>query len=262
MNFTGNGDVRLHWRENGAGRPLLLLNSVGCDLSMWNAALPHLAGLRVLRMDMRGHGLSDVPPGDYSLEQLAEDAVSVLDAAGVAEAAVCGLSLGGMVAMTMALTHPRRVSALLPACTSARMDRGIWEARIASVRAHGMAEIADAVMARFFSPEFTEDHPEKVEAVRTRFIAMDPQGYCGCCAAIRDMDLLSRISAIAKPTRVIAGEKDMATPFDGHGGAIRDHIAGAEVRMLPAAHIAPVEVPQPFAAAVTEFLRPSSPQKP
>jgi 3-oxoadipate enol-lactonase/4-carboxymuconolactone decarboxylase len=109
MAFARNGDIRLHWREDGAGPPLLLLNSVGCDLTLWDAVLPHLKNFRVLRMDMRGHGQSDSPPGDYTLDQIAADAVCVLDAAGVDRAAVCGLSLGGMTAMTLALNARARV---------------------------------------------------------------------------------------------------------------------------------------------------------
>src|SRR5215469_2474835 len=112
MAFAHNGDVRLHWREDGEGQPLLLLNSVGCDLSLWDQSLPHLAGFRVLRMDMRGHGASDSPPGDYTLEQLADDAATVLAAADAERAAVCGLSLGGMVAMTLALRAPTLASSL------------------------------------------------------------------------------------------------------------------------------------------------------
>ncbi len=153
-------DVRLHWREDGAGPPLLLLNSVGCDQTLWDAAMAYFKGFRVLRMDMRGHGESDSPPGDYTLGQIAADALAVLDAAGVDRAAVCGLSLGGMAAMTLALNAPSRVSALILACTSARMDRQIWDARIATVRAHGMGAIADAVMTRFFSEKFRRDHAE------------------------------------------------------------------------------------------------------
>ena len=254
MAIARNGDVRLHWREDGAGPPLLLLNSVGCDLTIWDGVVAHLKGFRVLRMDMRGHGPSDSPPGDYTLDQIASDAVAVLDAAGADKAAVCGLSLGGMTAMTLGLNAPSRVSALVLACTSARMDRQIWDARIAAVRGGGMAAVVDPVMTRFFSEEFRRDHAHEVDAVRARFLGLDPAGYAGCCAAIRDMDLLDKIARIAAPTLIIAGSKDAATPFEGHGSEIRKQIAHAAVNMMPAAHIAPVERPDLFAALVTDFL--------
>jgi 3-oxoadipate enol-lactonase/4-carboxymuconolactone decarboxylase len=255
MAIARNGDVRLHWREDGAGPPLLLLNSVGCDIALWDAAMPYLAAYRVLRMDMRGHGQSDSPQGDYSLDQLADDAASVLDAAGVAQAAVCGLSLGGMTAMTLALNASKRVSALVLACTSARMDREVWNARITSVRGGGMAAVVDAVMTRFFSDEFRRDHPREVGIVRDHFLQVNAAGYAGCCAAIRDMDLLDRIAAIAQPTLVIAGAKDAATPVQSHGAEIARRISGARLEMIDAAHIAPVEKPESFAALVTGFLR-------
>ncbi len=254
MAFTRNGDVRLHWREDGAGPPLLLLNSIGCDLTLWDAAMPHLKGFRVLRMDTRGHGGSDAPYGDYTLEQLAADAVCVLDAAGVDKAAICGLSLGGMTAMMCALQAPRRVSSLILACTSARMDREIWNTRIETVRGQGMVAVADAVMARFFSEEFHRDHATEVETIRSRLLRMSAQGYGGCGAAIRDMALLDRIAQIAAPTLIVAGSKDVSTPFDGHGSEIQNRIPQARVRTMQTAHLAPVEMPDAFAAIVTAFL--------
>jgi 3-oxoadipate enol-lactonase/4-carboxymuconolactone decarboxylase len=254
MAFARNGDTRLHWREDGAGPPLLLLNSVGCDLTMWDAAMPHLKGFRALRMDMRGHSQSDSPPGDYSLDQLAADAACVLDAASVDKAAVCGLSLGGMTAMTLALNAPARVSSLILACTSARMDRDVWNTRITTVRGHGMAAIVDAVMARFFSEDFRRDHAPEIRTIRDHFLRLDAEGYAGCCAAIRDMALLDRIAGIAAPSLVIAGSEDVATPFEGHGSEILRRIPGAQLEMMPAAHIAPVEMPGPFAAIVTAFV--------
>jgi 3-oxoadipate enol-lactonase/4-carboxymuconolactone decarboxylase len=254
MAIVRNVDVRLHWREDGAGPPLLLLNSVGCDLTLWDGVVAHLKGFRVLRMDMRGHGSSDSPPGDATLDQIASDALAVLDAAGVSKAAVCGLSLGGMTAMTLALIAPSRVSALVLACTSARMDRQVWDARITAVRGQGMTVVVDPVMARFFSEEFCRDHAEEVAAMRARFLRLDPEGYAGCCAAIRDMNLKDRIARITAPTLIIAGDKDIATPFQGHGSEIAKKIAQATVGTVPAAHLAPVEKPDLFAALVTDFL--------
>jgi 3-oxoadipate enol-lactonase/4-carboxymuconolactone decarboxylase len=254
MAFARNRDIRLHWREDGSGPPLLLLNSVGCDLTLWDAVMPYLTGFRVVRTDMRGHSQSDSPPGDYSLDQLAADATCVLDAAGVDKAAVCGLSLGGMTAMALALNAPARVSSLILACTSAQVDREVWNTRIETVRGQGMAAIVDAVIARFFSEEFRRDHASEVQTVRDGFLKLNPEGYAGGCAAIRDMALLDRITGIAVPTLVIAGTEDIATPFEGHGSEILKRIPGAQLKMMPAAHIAPVEMPDAFAAIVTAFL--------
>lgn len=254
MAFAKNGDARLQWREDGAGPPLLLLNSVGCELSLWDAVMPHLSGYRVIRMNMRGHGQSDSPPGDYTLDQIATDVVAVLDAAGIEKVAVCGLSLGGMTAMALALNAPERVSSLILACTSAQVDWDIWNTRILTVRSQGLAVIADAIMARFFSEHFRRDHAAEVDVFRAQFLGLNPQGYAGCCAAIRDMALLDKIPAIRQPTLVIGGEEDVATPFQGHGGEILKRIRGARVKMLPTGHIAPAEMPAAFAATATDFL--------
>jgi 3-oxoadipate enol-lactonase / 4-carboxymuconolactone decarboxylase len=255
MAFARNGDARLHWREDGAGPPLLLLHSVGCDLKLWDCLMPYLSGLRVVRMDMRGHGQSDSPPGDYTLDQLATDAIAVLRAADIEKVAVCGLSLGGMAAMALALNAPEHVSSLILACTSAQMNRQRWGARIAIVRSQGMAAIADTVMPRFFSERFRRDHASEVDAIRSRFLSVDPQGYARSCAAIRDMALLDKLSAIRKPTLVIAGTEDVATPFSEHGNKIQERIKGARASLLPAGHLAPLEVPADFARAIIKFFR-------
>jgi 3-oxoadipate enol-lactonase/4-carboxymuconolactone decarboxylase len=205
-------------------------------------------------MDMRGHCGSDSPPGDYTLDQIAADALAVMDAAGAEKAAVCGLSLGGMAAMALALATPVRVSSLILACTSAQMDRASWNTRVETVRAQGMIAIVDAVMERFFSAEFRRDHAPVVETIRAHFLALDPGGYAGCCCAIRDMALRDKITKIIAPTLIIAGSKDVATPFEGHGSEIQKRIMQARVEMMPAAHIAPVELPDVFAAILCDFL--------
>lgn len=249
--------ARLYWRLDGAAdKPaLLLLNSIGTDMGLWDAVVPLLTPqFRVLRMDARGHGASDAPAGDYSLDLLAGDALAVMDAAGIETAAVCGLSLGGMVAMTLALNAPKRVSALVCACTSARMDPDIWRARIETVRAHGTAAIAEAALQRFFAPDFALAHPDVVATARTALLAMSADGYAGCAAAIRDMDLADRLAAIAAPTLVISGAKDVSTPFEGHGALIAAAISGARTVTLDTAHLACVEAPGALAGAVRNFL--------
>ena len=257
MPFANHDGARLYWRLDGAAdKPaLLLLNSIGTDMGLWDAVVPVLTPqFRVLRMDARGHGASDAPAGDYSLELLAGDALAAMDAAGIARAAVCGLSLGGMIAMTLALSAPERVSALVCACTSAQMDTAVWRTRIETVRAQGIPAIADAALQRFFAPDFTLTHPDVVATTRTALLAMSADGYAGCAAAIRDMALIDRLPAITAPTLVISGAKDVSTPFVGHGEHIAAAIPGARTASLDTAHLASLEAPAAFAGAVRAFL--------
>ena len=161
MAFTIRDGVRLHWRlEGAAGLPVLvLLNSIGTDLSLWDRTVPLLLpAFRLLRIDMRGSGGSDAPNGDYTLPMLASDVAAIMDDAGVARAAIAGVSLGGMVAMQLALDDPERVSALALICTSATMDAAAWDARIATVRAQGTAAIVEMGVGRFRSRGFPPLH--------------------------------------------------------------------------------------------------------
>jgi 3-oxoadipate enol-lactonase/4-carboxymuconolactone decarboxylase len=257
MAFASNGDVRLYWRlEGAADRPvLLLLNSIGTDLGLWDLAAPHLLPrFRLLRMDTRGHGASDAPAGDYSLSDLASDTLAVMTAAGVDRAAVCGVSLGGMIAMELALQAPERVSALVLACTSAAMDEAVWRARVETVRNEGTAAIAEAAIGRFFSEAFRRQHPEIVETVRTALLASSAVGYAGCGAAIRDMDLAGRLPSIATPTLVVTGSKDISTPAEGHGDRLVAAISGARGVSLPTAHLPCLEAPGALAGVISEFL--------
>ncbi len=257
MPFAVTQAARIYFRVDGPdGAPsLLLLNSIGTDHAMWSPIMPLLlARFRVIRMDTRGHGASDAPSGDYNLALLAADARAVLDAAGVPSAMVCGLSLGGMIAMQLALEAPTRVTKLILACTSPAMPREIWVERIRLVRAQGMAAITDAALGRFFTPAFRAAHPAYVASIRRTLETTDPLGYAACGAAIRDMDLLARLGAIGAPTLVIAGSSDVSTPVEGHGDRLVAAIPDVRLAVLPTAHIACAEAPDAFAAALVGFL--------
>jgi 3-oxoadipate enol-lactonase/4-carboxymuconolactone decarboxylase len=258
MPFATNQGVRLYWKLEGSedAPALVLLNSIGTDMGLWSTTLPALLQhFRVLRIDTRGHGASDAPDGDYDLAGLADDVAAVMDAAGIEAAAVAGVSLGGMIAMQLALDHADRVNALALICTSATMDREAWDDRVAKVRAHGTSAIADLVMGRFLSPGFVRGHPGLAEGLRGGLIATADAGYAGCAAAIRDMDLIGRLPQIDVPTLLVAGDRDTSTPYAGHGEHLAAAIRAAQVVHLDAAHLAPVESPLALAGAITRFLR-------
>lgn len=257
MPFTELSGARLYWKREGRddAPALVLLNSIGTDMDLWDAALPHLRErFALLRIDTRGHGASNAEPGDYTLPLLASDVLAVADAAGIASFALAGVSLGGMIGMELALQRPERLERLALVCTSATMDSASWNDRIAKVRAEGMAAIAELAMGRFLSEAFLAANPAVYETVRRQLIAMDPEGYAGCGAAIRDMDLAERIAGIACPTLVVTGSGDTSTPYKGHGEHLAARISGAVHCLLDTAHLAPLEAPEALGGLLVSFL--------
>lgn len=255
--FTSVPGARLYWKLEGreGAPPLVLLNSIGTDMDLWEPVLPILrARFRLLRIDTRGHGASLAEPGDFSMQLLARDVSAVAHDAGIARFSVAGVSLGGMIGMELALARAHRIEKLALVCTSATMDAASWDARIAKVRAEGMAAIADLAMGRFLSGELREANPALYDTVRRQLVTMDLQGYAGCGAAIRDMDLETRIGGIAAPTLVVTGTRDTSTPLQAHGEHLLARIPGAVHAELVAAHLAPLEAPEALAAALVPFL--------
>jgi 3-oxoadipate enol-lactonase len=254
---TMTDGTRIFWEVDGpAGAPALLLaNSIGAALEMWDAQVAALAGrFRVIRFDTRGHGRSDAPAGEYSLARLAADAAGVLDAAGAERAHVCGLSLGGAVGQQLALDAPARVERLVLANTAARIGNAEgWQARMDAVASGGLEGIADMALGRFFDEGFRTAHPDVIARFRQMLLANPAHGYIGCCAALRDADLRDRVAAITSPTLVIGGALDVSTPPDVTD-ALAGSIPGARAITLPAAHLSNVEAPEAFTAALQDFL--------
>jgi len=246
-----------HRLDGPPDAPVLVLSgSLGTVLSMWD---PHAATLgerfRVLRYDLRGHGGSAVPPGPYAMSELGEDLLALMDEVGIERAALCGLSIGGMISMWVAAHHPDRVQRLVACCTSAKLGPPeVWHERVAAVRAGGIESIADAVLERWFTPAFAEAHPELIARMRAQLVATPPEGYIGCCEAIAAMDLTGDLPQITAPTLVLAAEQDLATPPE-HGRQIAELIPGARFQTVsPGAHIATVERPDVTTAMILRFL--------
>ena len=239
---------RLHATVDGpADAPVLVLgSSLGTTGAMWEPQLAALAArYRVIRYDHLGHGGSAVPLGPYRIELLGREVLALLDDLAVPRAHYAGLSLGGMVGMWLAAHAPERVDRLALLCTSASLGPAEgWRQRAATARAAGMAAIADAVVARWFTPPFAESRPDVVAAHRAVLTATPAAGYAGCCEAIAAMDLRPDLGKIAAPTLVIAGADDPATPAE-HADAIVERIAGARLAVVDrAAHLASVEQPE------------------
>jgi 3-oxoadipate enol-lactonase / 4-carboxymuconolactone decarboxylase len=260
--------LRHYYRIDGQdahpdGRPVLFLShSLGCDHSQWDAQAQALQShLRLVRYDIRGHGASDVPSGEYTIELLARDALAIADALGIARFTFCGLSLGGMIGQWIATHAPQRLTHLVLANTSARFpDPSVMEARRQTVLRGGMSAVADAVMGRFFSQAtLAESLAGKSPAVsRTRrvLLSTDPVGYAGCCAAIRDMDQTASLRDIRTPALIIVGDGDVSTPWTGHGEVLAREVPEAAVVRLPTAHLSNLERPYAFTAALAQFVLP------
>jgi 3-oxoadipate enol-lactonase len=245
------------WRADGPSfaPALLLLGSLGTTSDIWQPNLKAFANrFRVIRLDTRGHGRSDAPAREYTLDELGADALGVLDAASVERAAICGVSLGGMTAMWLAAHAPERVSTLFAVSTGLKIGtRALWEGRIGEVREGGTEAIADGAMGRWFTEPFRRDHPETVAWCRAMLASCPTDGYVGCCAVVRDADLHAVAPRIVTPTLVVAGREDPVTP-GADAQDITAHIAGARLLTLDASHICAVERPGEFAAAVFSFL--------
>jgi len=250
--------VAVHHRVDGPvdAPALLLINSLGADLSMWEPQIRALtARFRVIRYDARGHGRSPVPPGRYALADLGRDALDLLDRLGVARAHVCGLSLGGMTAMWLAAHAAERVDRLVLFCTSALLGPPSgWVERAALVRAEGTGAVADAVVARWVTPGYAATHPGELRRLRDMVAATPAIGYAGACAAVEQMDLRADLPGIVAPTLVVAGADDPATP-PAHGAAIAAAIPGARLEVVAeAAHLASYEQAETANRLILEAL--------
>lgn len=238
------------------GPVLVLGSSVGSTGTMWEPQVAALSGThRVVRYDHRGHGGSRPSTPPRSIADLGGDVVALLDHLGVAKASLAGLSLGGMVAMWVAAHHPDRVDRVALFCTAALLGpRENWLQRAAAVRGAGMASIADAVLARWFTPGYPARHLDVVARLRAEFEAVDPEAYAACCESIADMDLREDLARISAPTLVVAGRDDPATP-PALAEDIAGRIRGARLAVVPdAAHLGSVEQPAAFTALLLGHL--------
>lgn len=248
-------DLRLHYRDEGHGAPVVFSHALGLDLTMWDAVLPLLPpGLRLIRYDHRGHGGSDVPAPPYAMGALIRDAERLLDHLGVTDCLFVGLSLGGLVAQGLAVKRLDLVRGLVLSNTAARIGNDtLWAARAEAVAEGGMAALADATMERWFSRRFRAEGRHL--PWRDRLLAASPEGYRGACAAIGGADFYTPTAGLRLPTLALAGAEDGSTPPD----LVRetaDLIAGAEFRLLRGAgHLPPIDAPGAFAEALTGFLR-------
>ena len=232
--------------------PLLLSGSLGTDLSMWGPQLPLADRFRLILIDNRGHGASPKPPGPYTIAELAGDVIELLDALGIERTGFAGVSIGGMIGLSLAIDAPERLTGLVCICSAAYMPNAdAFTERAALVRSLGStASIADAVVAKWLTPAFADAHPDLRDRLVAMVCACDPEGYASCAEAVGAFDVRAQLAAIAVPTLVLSGAQDAALPPPCQQ-EIASGIPGAQLRTLdPGAHIVSIEQ----AAAVNELI--------
>ena len=259
MPFLNAGDCVVHYMAEGSpDKPALVFsNSLGSDLRIWDSMVPHLArDFRVIRYDTRGHGLSEAPPPPYSAADLAQDVVGLLDGLEINQAIVCGLSVGGVIAQQLAIGYPDRVRALVLCDTGARIGTvASWEERIATVRKDGLGVLAAPSMERWFSEDFRRRCNDQVRGYAAMVLRTAVDGYIGTCCALRDADLTQAAASIDKPTLVLCGDQDIATPPE-MARQLASVIPKARLSIIArAAHITCVEQPETMANQMMQFFR-------
>lgn len=257
MKILDLGDLRLHYRIDGPedGTPVVFANSLGTDFRLWDKILPMLPqGLRILRFDKRGHGLSDLPPGPYSMGALIHDTERLMDALGFRDTIFVGLSIGGMIAQGLAAKRLDLVRAMVLSNTGAKIGtRDMWQGRIDAVNTGGLSAVVDATMDRWFSKSFQQT--DEFHAWRNLFLRTPAEGWTGCGAAIAGTDFYTTTAALRLPTLGIAGSEDGSTPPD----LVRETaelVPGAQFELIRGAgHLPCVEKPEEYAAILNAFLK-------
>lgn len=261
MRAINNGVVRLHIRDEGPkdGRAVFFANSLGTDLRVWDAMLPFLPeGLRIVRYDKRGHGLSDATPGPYDMDLLVSDAEAICNGLGLEDVTFAGLSIGGLIGQGVAARRPDLLTGLVLIGTAARIgNREMWQSRIETVRNQGIAALADPVLERWFTPHFRATNPE-LALWRNMLARTTVEGYAGCCAAIAGADMTETTRGLKMPVMVMAGDRDGATPPD----LVRStaELCNAPFHLIAdAGHIPCVEQPEATARLISDFLEETGP---
>jgi len=257
VKIKSNG-IELNYTVEGSGPWVVMSHSLACDSSMWDEQAALLRrNYKVLRFDTRGHGKSDAPPGEYTLDMLAYDVHGLLQGLGVERCHWIGLSMGGMIGQTFALKFPGTFASLILADTTSRYGPEalpVWQGRIKTALEKGMEPLVEATLQRWLTEPFRKTHPEVVARVSAMIRATPVTGYAGCCAAIPRINLTERLKEIRCPALVIVGEQDAGTPVE-LAREIHAALPGSELAIIPSAsHLSNLEQPAAFNRAMTAFL--------
>lgn len=254
MRVTACADgTGIAWRRAGTpgAAPLLLIHSLAMSAAFWDRVVPLVSDrFDIVLPDCRGHGASGRPPGPYTVEQFADDMAAVLDDAGTGCSIVAGCSMGGCVALALAIRHPARVRALGLIDTTAWYGPGApeaWRERAGQGMRKGLASLVGFQATRWFSDGFRERQPDEVRKLVDIFIANDPACYAASCDMLGAADLRPGLPGVRVPTAVLVGAEDHATPPD-MARALAENIDGATLAVVAdGRHLTPVQCPEQVA---------------
>jgi len=259
MLIKANG-IQMNYELSGIKQaPVVVLShSLACSMVMWRPQLEMLESrFRVLRYDTRGHGGTDAPPGSYTLAQLVDDAIGILDGLDIERVHWVGLSMGGMIGQGLALSHPGRLNSLVLADTAAIIPgeaQPVWQERIDVVRNEGLQAVAESTLERWFTPNYLKQKLPEVDQIRQQILDTPVAGYIGCSEAIRRLNYLDQLAAIQTPTLVMVGADDTGTPVAA-SEAMHAHIKGSNLAVIPAAaHLSNIEQAKVFNTHLMEHL--------
>ncbi|PRZ21174.1 3-oxoadipate enol-lactonase [Flavobacterium granuli] len=235
---------------------ILFSNSLGTDLTMWDKQVELLgAEFNILRYDTRGHGKSEVPAGEYSIEMLGKDVLDLLDYLKIQKVNFCGLSIGGLTGQWLGIHAPERLNKLILCNTAVKIGNAEgWNSRIEAVQKNGLDSIVSGTQERWFTPEFVAENKDEVDAVLVKFVQTPLAGYISCCAAVRDADFTAEVSKISVPTLIISGTEDAVTTIKD-GGFLMGKIPNSLLAALKTAHISNIEKADDFTKLLIEFIK-------
>jgi 3-oxoadipate enol-lactonase len=253
------GDIEVFYTIEGEGPWLTMSHSLACNTTAWDDQAALLSkNFTVLRYDTRGHGQTSSTPGPYTLEQLADDAYGLLSALGITQTHWMGISMGGMIGQTMALKYPTLFTSLMLIDTTSRRPdnaQAMWGARITMAKEQGMVSLLESTLERWFTEPFRKNHPNAIKPIADGILSTSVDGFCGCCAAIAQINTLDRLKEIQCPAIVMVGEHDHGTP-PAMAKQIHENLPNSEFVLIEsAAHIANIEQPELFNQAIQKFLQ-------
>lgn len=254
--MKSHNGIYFQWEGDPEKPVLILSNSLGTNLSMWNKQVEKLARhFHILRYDIRGHGRSDVTPGPYSINRLALDVVELLQECKIKKAWFCGISIGGITGMKLAIDYPQFFHGFILANTSPRIaTKEVWQKRIELIKNEGLSPVARGSAARWFTEKFIREHSSIINAMTDYLARMSSDGYSACCEALVDEDLWSQIENIKLPTLIIAADGDQVCTVE-EAQKMHQKVANSKLRVLQASHLSNIEKAEEFSESLIDFIQ-------